>query len=292
MPNSKSAHRKRPNSRQVRGYRDQRASISTGESEAAGAFPFPMTAETERGGARSQIGEPDSGDSPLPAARIRAIFKARPGSEFIASADAIAGLQRLICTRRPRSVLEIGSGIGTLTFTILDAYRALGVKDYRMVTVEGNAFCVSQLRMNLANEPRPPHVVDDVGAIAGEQFDLVIVDGGNEDDTRFLDFVAPRGMVFVEGYRAPQRSHIARSGRRYASANIRSLQQNHHRPSSVWGGAYWLYKFEPTLVERLTYARMYVWDGMLVTKRRALRTTSASTSLGMRRAWLFLSGLL
>jgi predicted O-methyltransferase YrrM len=219
----------------------------------------------------------------MSAEQIYSRFKARSGSDFIASAEAIAGLQSIIGTYRPRSVLEIGSGIGTLTFAIVETYRALGVDDDQFATVENNDFCVRQLRANLARELHRVRMFDDIGGVAGQRFDLIIIDGGAEQDGRFAELLAAGGIIFVEGFRAPQRSLITRLRRSYAVANIRSMRQTDSaRQPAGWGGAYWLFKFEPTLSERLHFARRYLWDGVLVTKRRAVKV-ALRTVLGWIR---------
>jgi predicted O-methyltransferase YrrM len=209
-------------------------------------FNRPLPVANNRFGSRAVESITGPSDGRMSAEQIHSRFKARPGSEHIASAEAIARLQNIVRTYHPRSVLEIGSGIGTLRLRIVDTYRALGLDDYQFVTVENNAFCAQQLRANLARELHHLRMIDDIGGLADDRFDLIIVDGGADRDGRVVELLAAGGIVFVEGFRASQRCLIARLTRSYAVANIRSMQQtNSHRPSSSWGGAYWLFKFEP-----------------------------------------------
>ena len=64
--------------------------------------------------------------------RIWQRFAARPGAALdgmvgIASEHAIEGLIEVLERYRPRRILELGSGIGTLTYTILATARRLGL---------------------------------------------------------------------------------------------------------------------------------------------------------------------
>ena len=110
--------------------------------------------------------------------------------------------------------------------------------------------------------------------------DLVIIDGGQSGDARFLDFVPEGGVVFVEGFRVAQRDLIRASGRRFAAANVRFV--NWHRLADggeCWGGAYWVYKFEPGISDRFVLGLKHFWRGLAVTKRRKLK-----------KAWNWLTG--
>jgi protein-L-isoaspartate O-methyltransferase len=207
-------------------------------------------------------------------------FKCLSGSEFIASADAVAGLIRILRRDQPRRILEVGSGIGTLTFTIISTMDEAGCRGYRLVMVENNDYCRSQLAVNLAEKLARGTLVRDVGEIPDGEFDLIIVDGGAETDGRYLTLLAPRGMIFVEGYREPQRALIEASRPSHVRALYRSMQIDrsaaHHARSGNgsaigWGGGYWVYQFRPTRLERLRYFLAHLWHGVLVTKRRRLK---------------------
>ena len=38
-----------------------------------------------------------------------------------------------------------------------------------------------------------------------------------------------------------------------------------------WSGGYWLYRFEPSLAERLVFPFQHLWNSLLVTKRRRVK---------------------
>jgi protein-L-isoaspartate O-methyltransferase len=206
---------------------------------------------------------------------LQPAYAMKPGSQHIASLHACAGLEKLIQQYRPKRVLELGAGIGTLTDLLIESLTP----DAVIVTVEDHPYCLEQMRNNLGRRLTRVTLVHDLDAVERDGFDLVVVDGGRADIS-VVPFVASRGFVFVEGFRGEQRKFIEESRRPYAFANVRAM----HRGGSVhgsheWGGAYWVYRFEPTLVERTRFALLHVWKSLLVTKRRALKT------LWLRLSW-------
>ena len=133
-------------------------------------------------------------------------FRAKPGSARIASAFALAHLAALLRERKPRSVLEIGAGIGTVTWLLL-AHPA-GVE--RVVATEDVPFCLEQLDRNLTPEMKNRlHLVTEPGAFASVQgpFELLIIDG-----VWNWEAVAARlvegSACFVEGQRKRERAGL------------------------------------------------------------------------------------
>ena len=163
-------------------------------------------------------------------------FKALPGSDQIASEFAIHWLMETILAWEPESVLEIGSGIGTLTFTAFAATR----KPLRYAFVEDNQFCLWALQKNLPHAWRQmTNRTGGAGCVLPGPVDLVIVDG--EAGRATLDWLTakPRQVVFVEGNRRGQRDEIECA----AWAAGRPLARLHLRPSDGSKG-FWLYAFD------------------------------------------------
>lgn len=84
---------------------------------------------------------------PLDAAAIHAWFSNLAGAEHIATQHAISGLMRWLHRVRPSRVLEIGPGIGTLSYTVLRWAEGAGVP-IELTCVEQDAFCRSALIEN------------------------------------------------------------------------------------------------------------------------------------------------
>ena len=94
-----------------------------------------------------------------------AAFRALAGSDQIASAFAIAVLRATLERLQPARVLEIGSGIGTMT-EILTSFGC------EIQEVEDNAFCRAALRRNL-----PDWAVRRIAPGLGYLHHLIVVDG-------------------------------------------------------------------------------------------------------------------
>src|SRR5689334_12958041 len=70
---------------------------------------------------------------------VHAEFKRHPGAEHIASQIALAYLSACLRSFRPRKVLELGAGIGTITYALLKHPCELE----HVVATESDAHCIS-----------------------------------------------------------------------------------------------------------------------------------------------------
>ena len=142
----------------------------------------------------------------MSAYRVYRRFATRPGSEHIATWRALACLSALVGLRQPESVLEFGTGIGTITYLLLSTFPKLTV-----VGLETNPFCLTQLDRNIPDELKPRlTVVTDRKAPPGT-FDLIVIGGPlpKDDDWPFLrpdywPFLRSGTLCFVEGNRRHQ----------------------------------------------------------------------------------------
>jgi hypothetical protein len=181
-------------------------------------------------------------------------FSKLPGSQYIASEHAIRGLMRCLIKRKPKSVLEIGAGIGTLTFvstTILSRRQETRDTELkpRIIAVENSAFCRAELRKNLAASWDSLELVHDISDLPGDvsDFDFVIIDGGDSDH-RYFSKLGQGATLFVEGYRGPQRDLLesVAVNRRYVRAGFLSLSLRRR-------GGYWVYQFEPSITDQIHF---------------------------------------
>jgi predicted O-methyltransferase YrrM len=199
-------------------------------------------------------------------------FKEKPGSDHIASANAINTLMWVVERWRPKQVLEVGSGIGTLTRLLLDRLPP----DASLTCVEGHDFCVAQFQINVGlGDSRMELVSTYEDVPAATYFDLIVVDGGSPED--FVALLGQGGVVFVEGDRSRQRELIEHASRRAAKSVVRSTRRSTvggpTLPSQKWEGGASVYKFEPGLLDRLVLWRVHAWDGSrLVDYRRKVLT--------------------
>jgi 16S rRNA A1518/A1519 N6-dimethyltransferase RsmA/KsgA/DIM1 with predicted DNA glycosylase/AP lyase activity len=110
-------------------------------------------------------------------------FRALPGSNHIATLHSIEGLISWIKRQTPRSVLEVGAGIGTLTFTTVSAMSEVhGSEGFHITSTEDNEFCISALETNLRDQWGKFELIHLNSKFATKQlFDFVIIDGGDQN---------------------------------------------------------------------------------------------------------------
>ena len=199
----------------------------------------------------------------LPDARkIYQRFRAYPGSDWIAKPEAVAGVIQHIANVRPRAILEVGAGIGTLTHAIVATLRALPHRA-RVVSIEHDPFCLGALREHLGTELADVEIVPDSTGLPPAAFDFVIVDGGTLERGGYTELLAPGGVVLVEGGRGPQRAAMEATKRRFIVGRILSADWD--------GGSYWLVQFEPTRADRVRFALSALWRHRLIPVRRRVR---------------------
>jgi hypothetical protein len=171
-------------------------------------------------------------------------FKAQQGSDYIATQFAIHQLIKWLIRRKPRKILEVGAGIGTLTFAVCSCR---GKFPFDFITIEWNQYCKDSLSRNLidqVNEYKQISSLEDLEKI--DLFDFIIIDGG-EQDPNFICHLALNGTIFVEGFmdKKHQLIHECFLGRRnYIWTNFRSDNRKH---------GIWIFRFEPNFPERFWF---------------------------------------
>jgi hypothetical protein len=136
--------------------------------------------------------------SDLLARRIFAEFKAKPESQHIASEFALIQLSRLIGRIKPRNVLEIGAGIGTITKLLLEHPD----RPARVTASESHPVCLRELGTNLmGSDLAGLKLIHSAAELeTGEIFDLVIFDGSLDEDTQY-EVLREGSWCFIEGER-------------------------------------------------------------------------------------------
>lgn len=139
-------------------------------------------------------------------------FKSQVGSQHIASPVTIAVLSQICATEKPRRILEIGGGIGTVSYTLLKNSDAF-VDIY-----EDNDFCINKLKENLAQFSGRFSIIDSYRILPPvQEYDLMIFDGGsgkivdiNDGGYKnmarlFINYLESVKTIYFEGRRRPQR---------------------------------------------------------------------------------------
>lgn len=184
------------------------------------------------------------------AVKIYNIYHQKEGSIHIATPLSICVLRDLV--QKAKSVLEMGAGIGTLTYTMLTS------SDVLLDIYEDNDFCIAQLKKNLQQfegrytlltsyRQRPPR----------ECYDLVIVDGGNGEKhdggdrhviSEIFSLIVPK-VIYIEGVRRPQRKKIRESLHKRCAIHITKVPYF----GEFKGGTVYTCYNAPSLIRELQY---------------------------------------
>lgn len=146
-------------------------------------------------------------------------FAARSGAEHIASPIGLHALLAVVDKTKPKYILEVGGGIGTLSYALLTYSEA------RIDVFEDHPFCIDQLRKALVRYEDRYTLLDTYEryALPRTAYDVVIIDGGGHafiyNLIRELDDVR---VIFIEGGRREQRKQARRALRhRYVFKPVR-----------------------------------------------------------------------
>ena len=106
-------------------------------------------------------------------------YKKMPGSQHIATDRALAYLSACLTIFKPKTVLELGSGIGTMT----DAMLMHPYRPNLLYAIEQNNFCQNALRSNLSHHDRSCWqlitTIEELSAAnITEKIDMYVGDGG------------------------------------------------------------------------------------------------------------------
>jgi hypothetical protein len=143
------------------------------------------------------------------AIEIRRRFSSLGGAEHIATLANMAGVIALCRQEKPKRILELGGGIGALS------YAMLANSDACIDIYEDNDFCRIELEKNLSEFQGRYQIIRTYRILPPERsYDLMMIDGGNklpfEPEWFFLRYLGHIGTVYVEGYR---RSQVASASR-------------------------------------------------------------------------------
>ncbi len=159
--------------------------------------------------------------------KIHTKYTKKIGSEQIATKLALREILNYVEITRPDSILEIGSGIGTITNLLIKA-----LPDSDIFCYELNSFCLKQLKKNVNS-----HNIIILNKLTQLQkidhhIDFIIIDEIIDKRTTFelIKQTRPKS-VFIEGHRRRQRLHVMLAyrqiGESFSFRNIRRSQDSH-----------------------------------------------------------------
>lgn len=202
--------------------------------------------------------------------RLRFQFSCLPGSREIVSEFALLTLFNLYRDARPARVLEVGSGIGTIT-AMLALWKPFKTE---ITAIEDHAWCQDQARANLQSLTSPLLFFYDKLPLHGT-YDFVVVDGPQVAMRDLAPALAPQALVTFEGNRRGQRAELEQvlrnTGRPFARVNL--------KPADRTKGL-WVYKLNPSRAESVRF-----WKLSLIETCKDWAARLDGRPVGKRRGW-------
>jgi hypothetical protein len=128
------------------------------------------------------------------------------GSDQIATRFALRIISKHLNEHRPKSILEIGAGIGTITELLIRELPTAKIFSY-----ENNAWCISQLVKNI-NQKQVQIITSHKSLLQTTESDFLIIDDYLDEEITFalISRIKPES-VFIEGHRRRQRLYVVKS---------------------------------------------------------------------------------
>jgi len=128
------------------------------------------------------------------------------GDQHIANLYAIQKILDILNIHKPKHILEVGLGIGSVSYSILD-YSLKKNIEIEYFRTESNTFCLNALKQNLKNFHSKLNLFKNLSDIdKNDFFYFVIVDGSDVALESISKLISKNGIIFIEGDRKQQQS--------------------------------------------------------------------------------------
>ena len=187
------------------------------------------------------------------------LFCKAEGSQYIVSEFALYHILKLIEKYSVKSILEIGLGIGTISGSILKIAEK-SRWEICCVGTESNDFCLGQIPSNLGSNYKELKIFPEVRQIDSlTKFDLIIVDGGEDNLELVKDMLTNNGIIVIEGDRSGQEKVIKNIFPKAKFVHLISLKRNGnysvHRAKDYQGGLKVLF-INPDFNQKIHWAEL------------------------------------
>lgn len=157
-------------------------------------------------------------------------FSKMPDFEHIGGRVSVAVISDLCRKEKIETVLEMGAGLGTLTYTVLSSC------DAKVDTYEHNPRFIEKFKVNLASFMDRITILTDYKLMPPRKsYDLIIVDGGDghlhdggfvRAICLYLLYIDSVRFIWVDGHRKAQNTFIKEAVRQRYVYNVVSFQGN------------------------------------------------------------------
>ncbi|MEP6260740.1 MAG: hypothetical protein ABJ092_04110 [Gillisia sp.] len=178
------------------------------------------------------------------------------GSQHIASEFAIEKIKELVNRFHVERILEVGLGIGSISAIILRFNRNI---DLAYTGTEANSFCLKALHDNLKEDYSRLDIVSDLAEIStSKKFDLIIIDGTDQNLIKVKDLISEHGIIAIEGDRLSQQDSVQQFFPNHKYVHLISVNKNKkYSPFSAtnWQGGLKVILINPTGFQKLWWVK-------------------------------------
>ncbi|CAM4097211.1 hypothetical protein [Gillisia limnaea] len=171
------------------------------------------------------------------------------GSQHIASEYAFDKINGLVKKFQVKGILEVGLGIGSISGILLALNRNKPDLDY--VGTEENDFCLNALAGNLKEDYSRLRIYSDLIEIpANKEFDLIIIDGKDQNLQAVKALISKNGILVIEGDRMQQQNSLQQLFPDHKYTHSISLKKNKEYspfPAENWQGGIKIIFVNPTM---------------------------------------------
>lgn len=180
-------------------------------------------------------------------------FSNLAGNKHIANMYALEKLLALVNTFKPAKILEIGLGIGSISFGIIDYYKSRNSK-FEYHGTEANEFCLKVLPENLKEHYDSLYIYNSILDInKTHYFDLIIIDGSDSALEKVSKLLTKNGIIFIEGDRQEQQKSLIKLFPKHKFVHaISNYKEPEYGPfkTGEWSGGGKIIYINPTLKQK------------------------------------------
>ncbi|WP_293870268.1 hypothetical protein [Flavobacterium sp.] len=183
-------------------------------------------------------------------------FSNLEGNQHIATEFALKIIAKIVKKYQPKNILELGLGIGSISCVVLKFTQSKN-QAINYLGTEANYFCLMALPKYLKehyNRLTIFNALEDV--VHSQQFDLIIIDGKDENILRVKDIISRHGIIIIEGDRMPQLNSIRTIfPNSFYTRVISNYKNPNYGPFSAtdYSGGLQLLFINPTFKQKLDY---------------------------------------
>ena len=183
-------------------------------------------------------------------------FSELEGNQYIASEFALKSILKIFEKYKIKNVLELGVGIGCISFCLLKSSSENNV-NLNYIGTESNEFCLNVLPKYLKEYYNNIQIFAELKNVkSSAKFEMIIIDGKDENIKEVESLIAINGIIIIEGDRIPQLDIIRSIFPNSVYTRVISKNKNPNYgpiPSTHYSGGVQLIFINPTFRQKLEY---------------------------------------